>query len=173
MALGGALALAGFSTPCQGAGSVTLGWNASSDPTVTGYYLYYGSQSTTYTNRLSAGNATSKTVSNLVNGLTYYFVVTAYTSTGLESDPSNEVSYSVPLPAPSITNSVRLATGNFRISGISGASQTCVLLAASSLAAPITWTPIATNVADLNGRFSCSDLRATNYAKRFYRVQAR
>ena len=159
-------------TSCLAFSSVTLAWDRSPDPTVTGYYLYYGGRSGTYTNRLSAGS-TSNTVPNLTSGVTYYFVVTAYTAAGLESDPSNEVGYTVPMPAPRITNAHRLPTGNFSVAGTGGPSQTCVLQAASSLGAPVVWTSISTNVADANGLFSCSDLRATNYAKRFYRIQVR
>ena len=44
------------------------------------------------------GNATSGTVSNLISGVTYFFVATAYDTYGQESDFSNEVSYSVPSP---------------------------------------------------------------------------
>ncbi len=171
--LGGALIAASFVTFAQAQSSVTLGWNASPDPSVLGYYLYYGSKSAIYTNRLSSGLATSKTVSNLVSGVTYYFVVTAYSGAGLESDPSSELAYTVPLPSPKITTWRKLTSGNFTVSGTSGAGQTCVLLAASNLAAPIVWTPVATNTASTNGVFSCSDLRATNYARRFYRIQAR
>ena len=80
--------------------SVTLAWNPSTDPTVVGYNLYYGGKSGNYTNTLSAGNATNKTVSGLVEGKTYYFAATTYNSSGIQSPFSNEVSYSVP------TNSV-------------------------------------------------------------------
>ena len=99
--------------------------------------------------------------------------MTACDATGLESDPSNEVAYTVPLPPTKITSLCKLATGNCGITGTSGVGQTCVLLAASSLAAPIVWTPIATNTAGTNGVFGFSDLKATNYSKRFYRIQAR
>jgi hypothetical protein len=78
--------------------SVTLAWDPSPDPSVTGYNVYYGAATHTYTNKINAGNATSVVVSNLVEGATYYFVVTAYNASGLESDPSNEVTYAVPFP---------------------------------------------------------------------------
>ena len=76
--------------------SVTLAWNPSTDPTVAGYNLYYGGASGNYTNTLSAGNATNLTVSGLVEGTTYYFAATTYSSSGVQSPFSNEVSYSVP-----------------------------------------------------------------------------
>ncbi len=78
------------------AANVTLAWDPSTDPTVTGYNLYYGSASGTYTNVILAGGATSATVSNLTQGATYFFAATTYNAAGLESDYSIEVSYAVP-----------------------------------------------------------------------------
>jgi outer membrane biosynthesis protein TonB len=81
--------------------SVTLAWNANlptSDPATntTGYRLHLGLASGVYTQSTNVGNTTSVTVSNLISGLKYYFVVTAYNSSGLESPPSIEVSYTAP-----------------------------------------------------------------------------
>lgn len=73
--------------------SVTLAWNASAGSGVVGYYLYEGSASRNYTNRIAAGNVTAATVSGLDPGTTYYFAVTAYDNNGLESEPSSEVTY--------------------------------------------------------------------------------
>jgi hypothetical protein len=81
---------------------VTLAWDPSADPTVVGYNVYYGAASGAYTNKVNTGAATSATISNLVEGVTYYFAVTAYNSAALESDLSNEISYTVPL-APTIS----------------------------------------------------------------------
>ncbi len=77
------------------------------------------------------------------------------------------------LPYLGITTCARLATGNRTITGQGMANQSCVLLAASSLTAPVTWTSIATNLADAQGLFSCNDLKATNFVSRFYRIQGR
>ena len=79
--------------------SVTLEWNPSTDPSVTGYNLYYGAASRTYTNKIDVGNSTNVTVNGLVEGVTYYFAATAYNILGAESDYSTEVSYTVPVPA--------------------------------------------------------------------------
>jgi hypothetical protein len=84
--------------------SVILAWDPSPDPTVVGYNAYYGSDSGVYTNRIDVGNVTSVVISNLSQGITYYFAVTAYNGAGLESDPSAEVSYTV--PGPCFTNQV-------------------------------------------------------------------
>jgi hypothetical protein len=62
------------------------------------------------------------------------------------------------------------ANGGFALGAIGETGRTCVLLAASNLAPPIVWTPVATNTADANGAFSFSDPQATNYQHRFYRI---
>src|SRR5882672_373213 len=57
-------------------GSVTLAWSPSPSPDVAGYNVYYGVASGIYTSKVFAGNTNSVTLSNLVAGTTYYFVVT-------------------------------------------------------------------------------------------------
>jgi hypothetical protein len=72
--------------------SVTLAWDPSIPATnVAGYTIYYGVGSRSYTNLVEVGLATTGVVSNLVAGTAYYFAVTAYDPTGLESDFSSEV----------------------------------------------------------------------------------
>ena len=83
--------------------SVTLAWDASPDPSVTGYYLSYGGVTGVYTNTISAGASTSATVTGLVDGSTYYFAATSCDSMGIESAYSTEVVYTVPT---SVTNAV-------------------------------------------------------------------
>ena len=298
--------------------SVTLAWGASADSSVVGYRVYWGGASAHYTNVVDVGEVTSNAVANLQPGATYYFAVTAYDNTDLESLFSNELVYTVPgggvLPplspirfaadaaaltapfmasngiiwqavetsvtaggqasytftitnagsyvisaqvnAPNqsynsffvnidaqptdptmiwdvqppttgfmnrtigwrgtgsdtapqftpevfnlsagthqlivrgrepntqlgtltlspyfvITNVARLSTGNRTIHGTGVANANCVLLASSSLTPPVTWTPIWTNVSDALGQFSCTDLKATNFIRRFYRIQGR
>jgi hypothetical protein len=75
---------------------VTLAWSPSADTNVIGYNLYHGVASRTYTNKLDVGSALTATVSNLVEGTTYYFSYNAYNLLGMESDFSEEVSYHVP-----------------------------------------------------------------------------
>ena len=78
------------------AANVTLAWNPSTDPTVSGYRLYYGLAGAAYTNMVDTGPATSVTVSNLVPGTIYQFAATTYTIAGIESAFSSGISYSVP-----------------------------------------------------------------------------
>ncbi len=97
-----ALALLGLTLVAQAANltpgvnpppSVQLGWTPSPDTNVDGYILYSGPSSHNYTNAiiLPAGT-TNYTATGLTRGVACFFVVTA-TAAGLESDPSNEISY--------------------------------------------------------------------------------
>jgi hypothetical protein len=74
------------------AAQVTLAWDSSTDPNVTGFRVFYGTSSHSYPFNNDAGKNTTFTISNLRDGATYYFVVTAYNSSGIESQFSNEVS---------------------------------------------------------------------------------
>ena len=76
----------------QSAQSVTLGWNASTEPTVNGYVLKWGTVAQNYTSFVDVGNVTTYTVNGLLPNQRYYFAVVARTATGLTSGPSNEVS---------------------------------------------------------------------------------
>lgn len=80
------------------AAEVTLAWDPSPDTRVTNYRVYWGYQSRTYTGSFDVGNVTTATVGSLVAGARYFFAVTATTPEGLESEFSNEVEYTVPLP---------------------------------------------------------------------------
>jgi hypothetical protein len=88
-----ATCLSGLPLRAQVAQSVTLAWDANTQPGIAGYRLYYGTASGNYPYKSEVGNATTTTVSNLTVGQTYYFVVTDFNTTGLESLPSNEVAY--------------------------------------------------------------------------------
>jgi len=76
-------------------GTAILSWGANTESDLAGYKVYYG-QSRPYSQSLDVGNITSYTVGGLAEGLTYYFVVTAYNTSGYESGYSNEVSKTIP-----------------------------------------------------------------------------
>jgi hypothetical protein len=80
--------------------TVTLAWDPNSETDLAGYRLYYGTTSRSYQNTIDVGNATSTPVSDLQKGATYYFAVTAYNDSGIESDYSNEVSYTAGTELP-------------------------------------------------------------------------
>src|SRR5258705_5796358 len=77
--------LAVLSAEAAIAESVSLAWNPSVTPGVTGYNIYYGTSSHNYTASMPAGTATNVTVSGLVAGATCYFAATAYDAFGIES----------------------------------------------------------------------------------------
>ena len=94
-------------TGCGGSGSVStqpvtgsasLAWDAPStnaDGTpltdLTGYKVYYGTEPGVYQS-INVGAVDSFEVTGLASGQTYYFTVTAYDSSGSESDYSDVVS---------------------------------------------------------------------------------
>ncbi|MGB8369888.1 MAG: hypothetical protein ACLPYZ_17320 [Limisphaerales bacterium] len=88
--------IASIPLPASAVQNVTLTWNPSTSPDVVGYDICYGPACGTCTNKISVGNVTSATVSGLQEGACVYFVVTTRASSGLESLPSNEVSYNIP-----------------------------------------------------------------------------
>lgn len=80
---------------------VMLAWDVSPGSGVAGYRLHYGTMSSVYTQQVDVGNVSYFTVSNLSQGVEYFFVVTAYNQAGVESQPSNEVAYTSPVsPSP-------------------------------------------------------------------------
>jgi Fibronectin type III domain len=88
------LVLCFFLSPTNSfAGQATLAWDPPDISTdVTGYMINYGTASGTYSQVIDVGNTTSYTVSNLIDGQTYYFAVTSYDALGNQSVCSNEVS---------------------------------------------------------------------------------
>jgi hypothetical protein len=85
------------------ASSVTLGWmppteNNDGSPitNLAGYKIHYGKTSSEYTETVALENAglTRYVVDNLPSG-TYYFAITAYNASGVESPLSGEISATV------------------------------------------------------------------------------
>lgn len=83
----------GSSTPPVSTGSATLTWKAPTTNTngsaltdLAGYHIHYGTSASAMTQTVNVPNASTTTygISNLSAG-TWYFGVSAYTNTGLES----------------------------------------------------------------------------------------
>lgn len=72
-------------------GDVSLAWDASTSPGVTGYKIYYGTASRAYSAHDVVPNQTTWTVRNLAANVTWYFAATAFDDSGNESGFSNEV----------------------------------------------------------------------------------
>ncbi len=77
------------------ADQVELAWNASAGSVITGYKLYYGTESHNYSSSIDVGNQTSGTITGVQDGVTYYAAVTAYDAQGVQSGYSAEVNFSV------------------------------------------------------------------------------
>jgi hypothetical protein len=88
-----------------------------------GYRLYQGGESQIYTNVVDVGSADTTTITGLVPDGTYYFAVTAYDDTGLESTFSGEISYTVPSNAslpPVLVANLGLTVNAFGQAMVSG-----------------------------------------------------
>jgi hypothetical protein len=89
--------------------SLTLVWDPNTEPDIAGYKLYCGEASGRYIASIDVGNVTQfqPTLKNLNPGDKAFFIVSAYNTSGLESDSSNEVSYTKPtLSQPKLEISV-------------------------------------------------------------------
>jgi hypothetical protein len=110
------------------AAQVSLAWNEATG--ATGYKLYYGTASGNYAYYIDAGNATSKTLSDLSTGATYYFAATSYDSSGTQSGYSSEVSYTVPsactysISPAGVSVSASGTTGSITVTTQSGCAWT-------------------------------------------------
>ena len=130
-----ALAIIILSFQTSSAADLTLQWDTSSDARVVGYKLHYGTQSRVYSNSFDLGKSTIYTVTGLQAGVTYYFAVTAYDASRLESGFSNEVSRTI---TASCTSSISPTSRSFSSSGGSAtvsvtAPQTCAWSSSSGV----------------------------------------
>ncbi|UFS71077.1 hypothetical protein LPW11_02545 [Geomonas sp. RF6] len=137
-----AVTLAG--APEAQAATATLTWSApttnsdgSSLTDLAGYKVYVGTSSGSYQPGVDVGKVTSYTVSNLTDGGTYYFAITAYNSARVESSRSNEVSKATAVTAYTITASAGTggsitATGNTNVSSATNGSTTITSVTVAS-----------------------------------------
>ena len=161
IAIGALIQFIGLSA--SGSQSIPVQWNPSPDPDVAGYYVYYGSSSGHYTDRIDAGNATSATVPGLIEGDTYYLTVTAHTINGLESLPSNEMAVTV--PGVLYLNSHTINPVHVQFPAIPGGSYT--LQASSDLK---TWTAVWSTTNAASQWIDFADSNSQSFKSRFYRL---
>lgn len=185
-------ALAGLSPVAATSATLQLAWDPS--PDASSYQVYYGVGSGSYTNTLAAGSATNATISGLREGTTYYFSATALAASGLESDFSGEISYTVPVTSgnqPPTLNALAGVTVNqnsgartVNLAGISSGSasenQTLTVTATSSnpslipnpavsylspaTTGTITFTPVAGQYGTATITVTVNDNQPTNNA---------
>ncbi|HLH54281.1 MAG TPA: fibronectin type III domain-containing protein [Verrucomicrobiae bacterium] len=149
--------------------SLTLAWDASTDPSVVGYRLYEGTASQSYTNMVDVGDATTVTIPGLIPGTTYYFAVTAYDSSGLESPFSGEISYTVPTAPPSVMQ-VTFAPNSGHPAIVSGQLPAGTVLQLWATSDFSSWTSLGAVTPDSQGSFQLPDPSSTSSAQRFYRL---
>jgi hypothetical protein len=150
-----------------GGASVTLAWNPSPDSNVTGYRLYYGTASHNYTNTVPADLSATATVAGLAEGATYVFAVTAINNLGMESDYSNEISYTVPSTGPRLE--VRIDPNQqviLRITGQPG--HTYEIQATQNFT---NWNAISVVTLDAGGSLDFIDVAAAGQPSRSYRLR--
>jgi hypothetical protein len=75
---------------------LTLAWDSNTEADLAGYKLYYGTASLPFGNSINVGNVTAYTLTDIVQGQTYFFAVTAYDTSNNESSHSNELMH-IPL----------------------------------------------------------------------------
>lgn len=110
------LAILAFIPMRSMAGSATLNWQPNAESDLGGYRVYYGTSSRTYGPPLNVNTATTCTLSELSEGATYYFAVTAYDTSENESGFSAEVHKSFNAPdtsAPTVSLSTPTSGGTF------------------------------------------------------------
>ena len=82
------------------AGQQALAWDPVADSRLVGYMLNYGTASGSYSSKIDVGNATTYVVPNLSDGRTYFYAVTSYDASRIESSFSNEISATIPAVTP-------------------------------------------------------------------------
>jgi hypothetical protein len=85
-------------------GQVTLAWDPpNSVSNLAGYRIYYGTSSGNYQWTINVGKVTTYILSGLTVGTTYYAAATDYNASGLESGYSNQVVFTIPSCAYTIS----------------------------------------------------------------------
>jgi hypothetical protein len=132
-----------------------------------GYRIHYGAASGDYTDEISAGSATNATISGLIPGTTYYFAVTTYSSLGMESPLSSEVSYTAPI-LPGVHLSITPARNYIlTVTGLTG--HTYDIQATQNL---IDWTVIGKVTLGAGGLLNFTDTNGAGFSRRFYRTRS-
>jgi hypothetical protein len=156
-----------YSVVLPGAGSVNLAWDRSPSPEVTGYRIYYGAVSQSYSNSIMVGNVTNTTVPNLTTGNTYYFTAIAFNASGLESIFSNEILYIV--PGGTAQMQIQVAPNKQAILTVTGKTNHIYEIQATTDLK--TWTVLGSVTLGASGSVNYTNTNAGSFPKRFYRTR--
>lgn len=146
--------------------NVKLAWDRSTSSDVVGYRIYYGIASGSYTNSVTVGSVTNYTISNLVNGVTYFFASKAYTTNGIESPFSNEA---LVVPGGAATLQLTIATNRRAILTLTGKSGHRYEIQGS--ANLTSWSVLGTVTLGAGTTTNFTDINAPSYPKRYYRTR--
>ena len=104
------------------AGCITVAWDASPDPTVVGYNLYYGDASSAATNKVQVGNVTSGSICSLEDGKTYGIYITSVNAAGLESARTPVMAYNCQSSPNIIVTKPAFSVGETIVANFGGAA---------------------------------------------------
>ena len=109
--------------------TVTLAWDASPGPDIAGYKVQYGTKSGTYTQQVDVGKVTLYQVTGLDLSEDYFFAVQSYSTAGLYSVSSNEVTQPAAVPPGTTTITAFTPSAGYPL----------------LVGKPVTWTATATS----------------------------
>jgi hypothetical protein len=135
----------------------TLAWSSQSDPSVAGFAVYYSAAGSLTTNRVDVGMLEATTLYNLTAGIEYSFFAVAYTAEGIESLPSNVVSYQPPIISPIKISVLPDRSVHLIFRAVPG--SVCRIERSPSVS-PLGWQSIATRTADADGIVTFDDPNA-------------
>lgn len=175
MKIGSGIAVGLIALICSGSQSIggtavplTLEWQSSFDPSVTGYALYFGVAGGPATNRIDVGLTTSVVLKDLTAQTDYAFYMVAYNYDQVESDPSNELLFTTRAISP--LRMGRLVAGRMSLSFDVAPGAACHVEYTDTLC-PANWKLLAYAIADSNGLVTViGPAFATPGAGRFYRA---
>jgi len=169
--------ICGLTSTSLEAATVSLSWDAPTNTDGTpvanlaGYRLYYGTASQAYSNVITVGLAQSATISNLQEGVIYYFSVVAYNDAGTEGSFSQELSWAA------MNMSIAPASGGTRSPGfvLQWTSETnayYTVMKSTNLMANPAFITLASHVPGVGSVTSYTDTSSTSIGASFYMVQA-
>jgi hypothetical protein len=97
----------------EAGGRLNLSWNANVEPDLSFYTIHYGTSPGAYTTHVNNAKGTTASVYGLINGVRYYFAITA-TNTSNNTSPNSVEQNGVPswvrgLKSPQVIGDLRLA----------------------------------------------------------------
>jgi hypothetical protein len=159
-------------TATPGNARVQLTWSTSIG--ATGYVIYRGTASGAETNTVATGiTNTNYTDTNLINGVTYYYVVAALGSAA-SSGNSPEASATPAVPTRPTIGNFHISGNQLTLSATGGPPKwNCYLLESTNAAQPLGgWTRVATNSFDPAGNVSFTTTLSPNLPRQFFCLQS-